>query len=304
MTETMLSAPPALAPVAGTQPGRATSLLGVALATVTAVAAAATFFVDGVLRGPAVMQGSARGTALVMLSVATPALLISIRWARGGSERAVLIWLGVTGYLVYNAVMLLFGTPFNRLFLLYEAVLCLGIGSLIAVLGTLDVPGLADRMRQAPARGVAVYLAVVAVGNLLVWLRAVVPGLGAADSPAFLDGTGLPTNPIYVQDLAFWLPLALLGAAWLWQRRPWGYLIAGALSWMWLVEAIGVATDQWFGTHADPTSPVASTAGVYLFAVLAMVDVVPAGLMLRSLPRRRPLRSPSGPPEPPEEHRS
>ncbi len=34
---------------------------GTALALVAAVAAAGTFFMDGVLRGPLVMQGSARG---------------------------------------------------------------------------------------------------------------------------------------------------------------------------------------------------------------------------------------------------
>jgi hypothetical protein len=56
-------------PVAG-----APAWLSGALAAVAAVAAGATFFVPGVLRGPAVMNGSARGTALVVLCLAVPLL--------------------------------------------------------------------------------------------------------------------------------------------------------------------------------------------------------------------------------------
>ena len=38
----------------------------------------------------------------------------------------------------------------------------------------------------------------------------------------------MPVNVVYVQDLALWLPLLAVAAAWLWRRRRWGYLLAGA----------------------------------------------------------------------------
>jgi hypothetical protein len=180
-------------------PGSAADRLGAALAVATAIGAAGTVAIPGVLRGPAVMQGSARGTALVMLVVAVPTLVAGIWRHRHGSDRALLGCLGACGYLVYNAVMLLFGSPFNRLFLVYVAILGLGLATLIALLTSADTSRIAALLAPAPARPVAVYLWLIAGGNLLVWLKVVVPGLTTSGSPAFLEGTGLTTNPIYVR---------------------------------------------------------------------------------------------------------
>ncbi|MFN0282404.1 MAG: hypothetical protein ACKVZ6_10580 [Kineosporiaceae bacterium] len=281
MKHIALLEPPVVTSARRPVPTRTPFVLGAALAVATLAAAIPTAFVDGLLLGPAVMQGSARGTAIVMLAVATPLLAAAMAGARGGSRRAALVWLGTVGYLVYNAVMLLLGTPFNALFLVYEAVLGLGIASLVALLTSMDVVGLAAGMRRAPARAVATWIGVVAGGNALVWLRGVVPGMADPANAAFLEDTGLTTFPTYVQDLAFWLPLAGLVAVWLWQQRVWGRVLAAALLVMWWVEAVGVAVDQWMGSHADPASAVATTAGAYLFAVLAVVELVPLGVVLR-----------------------
>jgi hypothetical protein len=45
-----------------------------------------------------------------------------------------------------------------------------------------------------------------------------------------------------------------------------------------------VATDQWFGSNADPTSSVASSAMVLPFAILAIINAAPTVLLLRGLP--------------------
>jgi hypothetical protein len=54
----------------------------------------------------------------------------------------------------------------------------------------------------------------------------------------------------------------------------------------WMIEAIGVAVDQWFGHRADPTSDVATMAGVALFVALAGATLVPLVLWLRAVPAR------------------
>ena len=129
----------------------------------------------------------------------------------------------------------------------------------------------------------------VLVINALVWLRVVVPPRSPISRARFLDGSGMTTNPFYVQDLAFWLPGAAIVACRLWQRRPWGVVLAGAWLVYGLIEAIGVATDQWFGTMADPNWPaIASIEAMVLFIVVAAIQLVPLTAYFR----------PAGPPVP------
>jgi hypothetical protein len=138
---------------------------------------------------------------------------------------------------------------------------------------------------RLPARGIATFILTVVALNALAWVQFVVPDLGE-HPPGFLDGTGLTTNPIYIQDLAVWLPALAIVAVMLWQRRPSGVFLAGAGLVFWMIEAIGVAVDQWFGHRADPTSDVATLGGVVLFVVLAGATLVPLVLWLRAVPAR------------------
>lgn len=254
------------------QAGVAYRLSG-ALAVVSAAGAIVTFFVPRILTGPAAMNGSARGTALVVLVLAVPLLVWSMWAASRGSASAVIAWLGAVAYLLYNGLMFVFATPFNRLFLVYVAMLSLSIWTVIALLPRIDAGAIAHW--SMPVRTIAVYVWVIVALNLTVWLAAIVPALFAQTPAALLEGTGLTTNPVYVQDLAFWLPLMAVVGVWLWQRRPWGFLIAGSVLTMWVLESAGVAVDQWFGHSADPASPVASATMVWVFAALAVIGCVP-----------------------------
>jgi hypothetical protein len=252
---------------------------------VTAAAAGLlTFLIPAVLRGTAVMNGSARGTALAVLLLGVPALAVSMALAWTGSARAVLCWLGAAAFLLYNSVLFLFATPFNQLFLLDVAMLALAAWSVGALLWQTDVAGLGRRFSdRAPVRGVALYMWVIVVLNALAWLNRIVPALASGGQAAFLRGTGLPTNPIFVQDLALWLPLIAVAAAWLWRRRAWGFLVIGGALVMWVLESASIAVDQWYGHAADPASPVASAALAPAFAVLAVIGLVPTYYLFRSL---------------------
>lgn len=266
--------------------GRAPYWITGSLIAIAAIAAAATFFVPGVLRGPAVMNGSARGTALVVLVVATPVAALSMLAAARGSRRALIVWLGATAYILYNSVMFLFATPFNNLFPLYVAMLSLSIWSILTVLRGIDVQSFGALFsRHLPARAIAAYSLAIVVLNFLAWMQQIVPGVLSRTSPAFLTGTGLPTSPVYVQDLAVWLPLMAAASIWLWRRQPWGYVVGGSVLTMWVIESLGIAVDQWFGHAADPASSVASASIVPVFAVLAVVGLIPLFFYFRNLDR-------------------
>jgi hypothetical protein len=252
-----------------------------ALAAIAVAASLLCLVRPGLLHGPEAMIGSARGTALVVLFAAVPLLVASITGVRRGSALAWFGWLGALGMLAYNALMFLFATPFNSLFLLYVGWLGLSAWSIGLLLGRLDVDGLAARYSQSvPRRLIAGYVWVVVGLNAGAWLAKIFPDLGHSDRPASLAGTGLPTNVVFVQDLGLWLPFMAVVGLWLWQGRPWGLVLATAGLVMWVLEGISVAVDQAYGAAADPSSPVASAALTPIFAGIAAVGVVPILMLL------------------------
>jgi hypothetical protein len=263
-----------------------TSVVSGAAVAVSALASALTLFVPGVLRGAAVMNGSGRGTAAVVLFVAVPILATSMYAVARGSVRPVITWLGATAYLLYNSVLFLFLTPFNRLFLLYVAMFVLCFWTVVMVFRSIDVAAFARRYSSAlPARAIAVYLAAIAGLNALAWLANVVPAVFNTRSPAFLSGTGLTTNPVYVEDLSFWIPITAIAAVLLWRRQAWGFLLAGTMLVYEVVESISIAVDQWMGSAADPASTVASASVTPIFAAVAAVGLIPLFFYFRHLNR-------------------
>jgi hypothetical protein len=255
-----------------------------ALALAALAAALPTVLLDGVLHGPPAMNGSARGTALVMAALGVPLLLVAQAATRRGSTRALPVWLGAISYLLYNAFMLLFATPFNSLFLLYVATFSLALWSLVAVLRVVDIPALGARVGPGvPRRAIAVFVWVLVALNATAWLRGIVAGMGQGADPAFLVGTGLTTFPTYVQDLAVWLPLLAVAGVWLWRGLAWGYLVVASVLVMWVVEAITIAVDQYMATAADPTTTVATAAAAPVFAVVAVLCLVPAVALVRRM---------------------
>jgi hypothetical protein len=259
-----------------------------ALATAAAVSAGFSFFLPSVLTGAAVGNGNLRGTALVVLLLGVPTLLTAMAGTARGSTRWLVVWLGTLGYLLYQAVLFCFATPLNGLFLCYVAYLGLAVWSIVTLFPAVDRRAFGSRVSVGmPSRSVAAFAFAIAVLNAAAWLAAIVPALLGPDPASLMKGTGLLTNPVYVQDLAIWLPLLTVAAPACWHRRAWGLLVTGAMLVMLVLEGIGVATDQWFGSRADPTSPAASMTAVPAFAALAVVIGTVLALYLRHVDRPR-----------------
>ena len=258
--------------------------LSLTLALASTLVGAGSLFAPDALSGTPVMNGSARGTAAVVLFVAVPLLAASVALASRGSVRWYAAWVGVVAYLTYNAVMFCFATPLNPLFLAYVAML----GLSVFTLGGLVARGLVAPPTGAGVarRWVAGFMVVVVVLNTALWLSDVVPALLSRDPTSILEGTGLTTSPVYVQDLAFWLPSMLVLAIGL-VRDAGSFVVlaAGGLV-FWVVEAVGVGVDQWMGGRADPGSIVASASLTPGFLVLAAVTLIPTVVLMRQLPAR------------------
>jgi len=266
--------------------GRLPVVLSIALVAVTLVVAAVSLSFGDLLRGPAAMNGSLQGTALVMLLVTVPVLVVSMALVERGRTLPLLGWLGAVASIAYQGVLFAYATPFNAFFFLYVAMLSLGIWSLVVLAARTPVERLAGAIgARAPVRLVAAWLLLNMGAFLLLWLRATVPAVLSSQPPAFLEGTGMITGVGQVLDLGFTLPIMTVAAILLLQRRPLGFVLAGALLVMLTIETLSIGVDQWFGALADPASSVVSMALVPVFGVMTVLGLAVLALFLRQRPR-------------------
>jgi hypothetical protein len=222
-----------------------------------------------------------------VLAVGLPVLIAALIGSARGSTRAFVIWLGTLGYLLYQAVMFCFATPFNAFFLFYVAYFGLAVWSIVFLLRGTDLTAFGRSVSpRAPVRPVAGYALVVLVLNAAAWLRGAVPAVLSEDPLGSLGETGLLTNPVYIQDLAIWLPLLAAAAVAAWRRRVWGQLVTAAMLALFVLESLSISVDQYFGVRADPTGSTASLTMVPVFAAVAVVTAVPLAMFLSHVDRR------------------
>lgn len=165
----------------------------------------------------------------VNLLVVAPLMAFFAWRALRRSPASYLVWLGFVAFTVYNYAIYAFSIQFGPLFLLWVAVLG---GSLFALIGgatSLDAQAVANALDFRKERVAAGFLLLTAVLFGFVWLSDIVPALIDGTAPVAASDVNLPTNPVHVLDLAFFLPAAAIVGGSLWQRRPLGYAAAPAM---------------------------------------------------------------------------
>jgi hypothetical protein len=206
-------------------------VLSAIIAILTLVAAAGGLFIHGLYRDNAFAASAWRGTDLVTLAVAVPLLIAALILARRGSFRAQLVWLGMLDYALYNYAYYLFGTAFNRFFLIYVALFTLSMLALIFALANVDVKGIGRQFRaRTPVRWIAGYMLFVAAGIGGLWIAQSLSFVVSGQVPEFILKVEHPTSVVFALDLSLVVPFLVLGAIWLWKRRPWGYVLAAMLN--------------------------------------------------------------------------
>ncbi len=261
-------------------------VLSVLLLIATGVATISALAMPELLNGPAVMVGSMRGTALVVLALAMPIVIVAMASARRGRLLGIACWIGGVAFITYQGWMFLFAIPFNGLFLVYVAMFAFAFWGLVALLIGVRADAYASSFSASlPARLLAGWMVVSCMAFYALWLKNVVPGSFESVDPAFLAGTGMVTPTNYVLDMALFLPFAIAVAVAMWRRTPWGLVVGGGMLLMLTLESVAIAVDQWFGAAADPASPVASAAITPLFLVVAAITAVAFGAWYRGTVR-------------------
>lgn len=164
---------------------------------------------------------------IVNLAIVSPMWLILAVLALRGSLRAYLLWLGVLTFTVYNYVIYTFSIPFGPLFPLWVAVFGMCLYSLIGGVTVIDHKAVESSFRSRRASlVVAWFLIITAVLFILLWLSEDVPALFSNTRPQSLIDMALPTNPVHILDLAFFLPAVIVTGVLLIKKKPLAYTLA------------------------------------------------------------------------------
>lgn len=239
-----------------------------------AVATAGGLFVPGLYRESGWLLQAMRGTDLYTLFVALPAVLVALSVAGRGSLRAKLVLVGLLGYVLYTYLGGAFAFALNEFYLIYVALFALSIAALFAAVRSIDIPGLARRFDAAFPRGpVAAFLLLIGLMLAMIELGQIVPFITSGAVPEPLRLSGGTTFYPWTLDLGIVLPLSVLSAVWLWQRRPAGYLLTGCMLIKCVTMGLCLLAANLYGWYMGGTTDAVEllfTYGVIAFGGLAM----------------------------------
>jgi hypothetical protein len=222
---------------------------------------------------------------IINLIVVAPATIVLALLARRGSMTAHLLWLGVVSFIVYNYVIYTLSVHAGTLYLPWVAVLGMSVYALIGGLSTLDRKAVRARLATASLRPAGWFLCVVAVAFTGLWLSDIVPALMSGVVPEGARQLGLPSSPVHVLDLAFFLPATFAAGIALLRHQSWGYAIGpGLLVFLTLTGLPILLTPFVASTRGYPPTWAA-------FAPVAAITIASLAALLRLLSTARPPRS-------------
>jgi len=204
-------------------PFRTAFALSALISILAAIASIGGLALPGLYRDSDFIKNAWLANDWVTLAVATPALIVAMRLALRNSWRAQLVWMGLLLYMLYNFAFYLFGAAFNEFFLLYVALFTSSMYALIFGLSRLDVLAIGSSFSgKTPVRWIGVFLFFLAIPLLLV---------EGGMCVHFIRTGEVPPTPslIFALDMVFVIPGTILAAILLWQRRPWGYVLAAMM---------------------------------------------------------------------------
>ena len=187
--------------------------------------------VEGLYPEQAWAVAAFRGNDLVTLVLVVPLLAGATALSRRRpTPAAVVVWLAMLFYGVYNYAYYAFGGAFSDVFLLHVGALATSLYALLMLGSSLDADVVALGIRAGRVAGVvAVFTGLVGVALVAAWgtmsIRFAVTGSLPEDV--------MPPSAVhlvYAIDLAVLAPAFLLAGVLLWLRMPWGAVLAAAVN--------------------------------------------------------------------------
>jgi len=261
-------------------------ILTLIIAALAGIAAAGGLLLQGLYRDNAFVTSTWQGNDLTTLLLLVPLLLVALALARRGSARGYLVWLALVESMLYNFGFYLFGAAFNWFFLLYAAIFACSIWAFFIGLVNLDVSALKDRFSQrTPVRSISAWMLFVGFGLSAVYVAQWAVFALTGDVPPIMARTAQHTNVVFALDLALVIPLLVVGAVWLWRRKPWGYAIATIVNLKGAVYMVGLCASTYTAYRAGT---VESLAEITIWGTIGAGCLIASAVLLHNLKRTEP----------------
>lgn len=163
---------------------------------------------------------------IITLFAVVPLLVMATYLSQKGSQRWLLVWMGLLGYMFYNFAFYLFGAAFNIFFLIYTVLVSMSAITLILQLSNAGISNLASKFAEkTPAKWISIYLLLISAMLFIVELSMIIPFLKSGTIPDTIKLTGHPTSVVFALDFSIVIPVSAIAAILLWQRRSWGFIL-------------------------------------------------------------------------------
>lgn len=188
----------------------------------------------------------------VDLFLVLPLLTISTLFVFHGQRLAQPVWGGSLLYLVYTFIVYGFDVHFNSMFLIYIAALGLSAYGFIAFM---RLPSAVKTIHSTgPTKVIGWYFIAVALIFYLLWLSEIIPFIRDGVTPAAILKAGLPTNPVHVIDLSFFLPGVFIVGVMMLRHQPIALKLAPALLVFFVLMDITIAVIILVQGNNEPAS--------------------------------------------------
>lgn len=207
-------------------------ILFIALITICillAIAASIGFFIkDFYILDSNILASATRGVDLFFLVIILPVLLICLFLLYKGSQKAFIIILGILGIIIYNYTFMSFNIQFNRLFIIYVALLGLSSFTLLKYTIRLDLDSFKNQFsKKIPIKTIGIFQIIIGILFYLIWGKAIISANINNNLTDIIKEWHVPTSAIYVIDMAFLLPLIIWSGLLIIKRKSLGFLLSG-----------------------------------------------------------------------------
>lgn len=219
------------------------------------------------------MAIQARAQDAVTLLLGIPLLCISLYLSRKNSLKGRLLLTGTLGYFLYTYLVYTFVAMYNGFFLLFVILMSLSFFAFILAMLSFDLHQLSKSFNpKLPVKFIAGVLLFLSAAVGIMWLGRIIPPLVNGNPNLSLEH--YTTLVIQGVDLGILIPVSVLAAVMMIQKKTFGYLLTSVLT-IKMITLLTALTVMIIGqAYAGVQMSIVEMALFPLFNLLCIVSLV------------------------------